>query len=244
MQLITAEVETRFGHALMRRALDAPVQKQKHRSAQWSFAIDYALHVQDSVREFADLLTQAVIAGKGKITLKAWLWILDEALKFASGLTSWKNMAGTFVATSLGITGKNPANKVRQTLRSEFEKEVELFNYEIEANNAITLRCFLSARSSPPASSPDLTEELVIKAVIARIKRNNPGITQPGICATMDKGGYPALKRWTVDGDQTWMGAYTRRNNAVKVFLSNIKQPPSSKRPPSGPPPGFLPGQH
>jgi hypothetical protein len=227
LQLIIDEVETRFQHAVFRRALDASVQPRKPLPDRWSFAIDYALHVQAAVREFADLLTQAVIARKGKITHKAWLWILDETLKFASALTSWKDMAGTFVATSLGITGADPANKVDPSLRIEFEKDVEQFHWEIEANNAITLRSFLSARSSPPA----LTD--VTKLVIARIKTDNPGISQRHICAKMDARKAPAPKRWRGPDDSTWVGAYERHKNVVKTFLSKIKPFPSSKRPSS-----------
>jgi hypothetical protein len=227
LQRITAEVETRFEHAVMRRALDAPVLMQNLRSAQWSFAIDYSLHVQDSVREFADLLAQAVIAGKGKITLKAWLWILDEALRFVSVLTSWEDMAGTFVATSLNITGKDRADKVDVTLRAAFEQEVEPFlsNWAIEANNAITLRCMLSARPSTPASPDDL-----IKVQIARIKGDNPGITQREICARMDARGTPALKTWQSPDDRTWVGAYDgRHKKAVKSYISKIEPSPPSK---------------
>jgi hypothetical protein len=244
LELIRAEVETRFQHAVFRSALDASVQQRKPLPDRWSFAVDYALHVGAAVREFADLLTQAVIAEKGKIAPKARLVILDEALKFASALTSWEGGAGIFVATSLGITGKDPANKVNPVSRIGFEKEVEPFHWEVEANNAITLRCFLSARSSPPVSSPDLTTELVTKAVIARIKGDNPRISQREICTVLDKRSTGLPKMWQGDVDQTWVGAYRRRKNAVKTFLSKIKLSPSSKRPSSHRLPNLPLGSH
>ena len=230
LQLITAEVETRFGHAVMRRALDASIQKQKLPTAQWSFATDYALHVQDAVREFAALLTQAKIGPHKKINGKAWLWILGETLKFASALVNWEGGAGTFVAISLGIKGKNPTHKVPPAVRTSFVAELEQFvpGFKIEANNAITLRCALFDRPAAAPSSDNIT-----RALIARIKGDNPGISQLQICEKADSLRIPVLERWRRTDDQTWVGAYRRRKNAVKTFLSKIKPSPSSERPSS-----------
>jgi hypothetical protein len=237
--LIKTEVEARFQYAVFRRAIDAQARRAVPVPDGWSFAVDYALHVGAAVREFADLLTQAETARKGRITPKARKVILDEALEFASALTSWKGMAGTFVATSLGIIGGSPANRVKRFSRIGFEKEVAQFNWAVHANNAITLRSLLSARSSPLVSSPALTEELVTKALVARIKKDNLGISQQDICANMDAKGTPTLKRWRRPDDSTWVGAYRRHKTAVKTFLSKIKPPPLSKRPSSSRPPGL-----
>src|ERR1700676_3344063 len=237
LELVRADVENRFEHAVFRRALDLSVQKQRTKqkpkpkrkpkpySDQWSFAIDYALHVQDAVREFADLLTQAVIARKKNITREVALSIVDETLNFASRLTSWEHGAGTFVATSLGITGEDPANKVDVTSRSAFEHEVGqvLFNWRIEANNAITLRSFLSARPSTPVTSHDLS-----KALIARIKGRNPRFSQRQICETLDANEVPLPIKWQRAGDRTWVEAYNNHKTSVKVFLSKIRPSPSN----------------
>jgi hypothetical protein len=224
LHLIRNDVETRFGEAVFRRALDASVHQQQPRPARWSFAVDYALHVRTAVREYADLLTQAVIARQKKITRKAGLTIVDETLKFASELTSWEGCAGTYVAISLGITGKDAASSVDISSRMAFAHEVEqfLFNWRIEANNAITLRCFLSARSQTPLTSTDL-----IKPMIARIKVNNPKFSQQQICARLDALKIPLPTKLQRAGVRTWVDAYNNYKGAVKVFLSKIKPSPS-----------------
>jgi hypothetical protein len=220
LELIRTDVETRFQHAAFRRAL-AAVYEQKAGPGRWSFAVDYALNIQSAVCDFADLLTQAVIARRKKITREDALLILNEALDFAIGLTNWENCAGTFVATSLGITGGEPAKNVDAALRIAFEEEVGkfLFSWRIEAINAIRLRSFLStARPSSPVTSHD-----ICKSLIARIKSRNPRFSQLQICETLDVNKVPLPTKWQRAGDRTWVEAYNNRKESVKVFLSKIK---------------------
>jgi hypothetical protein len=223
IKLMRTAVETRFQHSVFRPTL-AAVYEQKAGADQWSFAVDYALNVQIAVCDFADLLTQAVIARRKKVTREDALLILNETLEFASGLTNWENCAGTFVATSLGITGVEPAKKVDAASRIAFEKEISqfLFNWRIEANNAIRLRSFLSAaRPSPPVKSHDLC-----KALIARTKSRNPRFSQLQICETLDAYKIPLPTKWQRASDRTWVEAYNNRKKSVKVFLSKIKPSP------------------
>jgi hypothetical protein len=224
LEFIRMEVDAHFEHAVFRRALELSVltskQKQKSFSHHWSFAIDYALNVMDAVREFAGLLTQGVIARQKRITNKAWSEILEETLKFAARLIDWEGMAGTFVATSLGLSGKDPEDRVAPASRAAFEKQVVEFvsGWQIEASNAITLRCMLFDSPSAPAPHLDNT-----KLMIMFLKMRDPKISHKEICAKMDGGKIPPPATWQRDGDRTWMDGYRHHPGRVKTFLSKIK---------------------
>ncbi len=225
IKYIRARVDTHFDRFVLRRAIDTAARRGRvPPTAGWSFATDYAFAIEDSFSEFADLLTQAVLARKRALTKRIFWEIVDAALGWAAERNNWDH-AETFVAIAVSKRGRK---KVSPAAQKAFLAELEAFasRWQIQAVSAVRLRLALSARPEPSWLPKDPA-----KLHILLIKKMHPRLSQREICLKLDvynartKEAAPLPEEWRRAGHRLWVSAYDDRNLRphVKTFISKVR---------------------
>jgi molybdopterin biosynthesis enzyme MoaB len=192
-----------------------------------TYALCYSGCIEEAVGKYSDLLAQ-VVAGTGKKLTNATKGVIaNEAMTYAAQLADW-DQSGGWLSMAMG---GSPADKDRipPEIRDSFVRRLNGFaeTCRAQAENKITLRVQLSPihHRSTPRQDPT-------KATIARIKRDNPRITQAKICSKLDTNSVPVPKRWAARGQTTWSHALRdlKLNPRVKRYISGVKQASGKKR--------------
>lgn len=150
---IEAGIEKRFERFALRRAIDTATRRRgSPLTIRWSFATDYGFAIEEAICEYADLLTQAVIARRKALTKKICWDIVDAVIGCADKWKSW-DFSETFVAIAKGCRGR----RVPLSAQKAFLEELEPFEagWGIEALKAVRLRSVLSLRVQPPRVQVD-----------------------------------------------------------------------------------------
>jgi hypothetical protein len=225
-----------FSDAMKERAHYAAVSRVPNRQ-KW-LAEAFTRCMEEAVTEFADWLTQALIARNKPITRQRVQMIVEESLQFASYYTA-RESTDKWLAAGLGLENEE-AEEVRGLAGISFRTLIlgATGRWAEQAEARIRFRCLLSARPARPQSLDDRT-----KVVIRQIKGDNPGITQKDLCRKLDamndraqKNIIPVPKTWEEKGERSWCGALAnpKLKGPVKTYLSKINAAPRRRKPQQG----------
>jgi hypothetical protein len=196
--------------------------------------------------EFADLLTQAVIARRGRkdfpLGLRADMWA--ECLRFSMKMARF-DAAGEWVDRAWGHAPKESplphihtldtmalqradVAKFSAKFRAKFEERLRHGSprWLDEADRRIELRRLLSSAPQRLSSLDDPS-----KRAVANLLFINPKLQARELCAKLDSGNernpiHPAAplpKKWIKKGVRLWMEAYERFRGNVKSYFSKVR---------------------
>lgn len=195
--------------------------------------------------EFADMLTQAVIARRGRkdFSLRFLKEIWAECLRFATGLSDFK-FAGTWIDEAWGIDPREAplphlyrldtisdmqaaAASFVGKFRPRFEDRIRMCSsgWLNEAANRIELRQLLSAASPHKLNTGDPSKTVITQLLLA-----TPHLTTEQVCGKLDAanekgaGRAPLPKAWQRRGARSWVDAYARFCASVKTFVSTVRK--------------------
>ena len=196
---------------------------------------EYADSVEEAVGEFADLLTQALLAGRTAINREARTKIFREAMRFSEMLREESSLVEGIFYTVLKVKPPSsiPASHM-EAVRSEIAGCRDEWGYEVMRK--INLRCLISRSGSGPSSLLPRDE---LKIWISLTKGRHSKISQIDLCGMLDeyndkyKYPYPLPESWAQrSGERTWSHSFTceKTKPLMKRFLSGIKATPPMKR--------------
>lgn len=200
--------------------------------------------IADATGYFADMLTQAVVAARGRkdFSLSFWAEMWAECLRFAMSLAEF-GTASEWCGKAWGDASKEaPLPHIYRLdsmpkQRAESLKFTEAFKRDFqerlrhgsdmwlsEAERRITLRCLLSYAPGRGDTPKDKSKRVVMLLLIA-----SPDLSARQVCAKLDQrneqspGSAPIPEPWGKKGARSWIEAYDKFQNAVEVFISKIK---------------------
>lgn len=208
------------------------------------FARHCEVAIKKAVGEFSDMLTQTVIARRGRkdmpLKLRRQMW--EECLSFAMELTRFETV-GVWIDKAWGTDPRESplphlcrlgSNSDQQAslaawsaeFRTRFEDVVRhgSSSWLNEADRKMDLRCLLT--SAPRrAMSPDKC-----KQALALLLTGNRNLTTEQLCVKSD--GYneqvpervPIPASWQRQGARSWIGAYERFPGRVKTYVSSVRR--------------------
>jgi hypothetical protein len=215
------------------------------------FARDCEMAVGKAVGEFSDMLTQAVIARRGRkqLSLKLRTEMWSECLGFAMKLARFET-ASVWIDRAWGTDPRESPLPHLYRLESVSEQEAVAaawsgkfklkFEERIrhgspswlnEADRRIELRCLLS---SAPKSGANLDKS---KQAIALLLMTNPELTTQQMCSKLDAynernpGRAPIPKSWAKRGARSWIDAYEKISGPVKTYMSSVRRNRGIARP-------------
>ena len=173
LDIIQAEAERRFERFMCRRAINTSGGRGSFpEDSAWSFAVDYGLAVEEAIRDFAGMLTQAFQTQARKVTRTTYKEILDIVLRAADQWVAW-DFAATFLMLAKGVRNSSGLSSCE---KNAFMKELDAFSgrWIIVARQSIRLHSFLSTRPQPRRSAPVQLDKTTQQ--IARTKQKNSKI--------------------------------------------------------------------
>jgi len=208
------------------------------------FARDCEMAVGKSAGEFADMLTQAVIARRERkdfsLKLRTQMWA--ECLRFAMRLARFET-AGAWIDRAWGTDPREGPLPHLYRLESIAEQQaaVALWSAEFrakfeerirhdspswleEADRRIELRCLLSIAPHRGAMRNKS------KQALAFLLTTNPYLTTRQLCAKCDgyndqsPGRAPVPTPWQKCGVHSWIGAYDKITDRVKTYVSSVRR--------------------
>lgn len=211
------------------------------------FAGDCDKAIGRATREFADMLTQAVIARRARkeFSLKLAKSLWTECLQFANRLAEF-NMASAWIQKAWGLDPLEspvPGLHTLETIadqqaaverfvakfRPRFEERVRMGSsgWLNEADNGIELRKLLS---NPPRRAANLDDPS--KQAVALLLFRNSRLTARQVCGKLDARNEqdpkspiaPVPTSWRKRGARSWIDAYCRFPGAVKTFISAVRK--------------------
>jgi len=195
--------------------------------------------------DFADMLTQAVIARLGKkefsLTRQKELW--TECLKFAFGLAKFE-IAGAWIDDAWGTDPREAPLPHLYTIEtiSDQQSAVERFAAKFrprfesrltmgssgwlnEADHRIELRRLLSIAPLRRARANDPS-----KRALTRLLFESPNLTAEQICGRLDAKNEtnhqnaPVPRAWQKAGTRSWIDAHEKFRGRVKTFISTVRK--------------------
>ncbi len=208
------------------------------------FARDCEIAVGKAVGEFSDMLTQAVIARRGRkdfaLKLRTEMWA--ECLRFAMRLARFET-AGVWIDKAWGTDPRESPLPQLYKLESISEQQAAAaafsgkfkakFEERIrhgspswlnEADRRMELRCLLS---SAPRYGAMLDGS---KKALASLLMTNPDLTAKQMCAKLDAynegnpGRAPVPMSWKSRGARSWIDSYERFPEPVKTYVSSVRR--------------------
>jgi hypothetical protein len=208
------------------------------------FARDCEIAVGKAAGEFSDMLTQAVIARRGRkdfaLKLRTEMWA--ECLRFAMRLAQY-DTASVWVEKAWGTDPREsplPSLYKLESIseqqaavaefsgrfRAKFEERIRHGspNWLNEADRRMELRCLLS---SAPKHGAMLDGS---KKALALLLITNPDLTAKQTCAKLDAynekntGGAPIPASWKNRGARSWIESYENFPGPVKTYVSSVRQ--------------------
>ncbi len=184
------------------------------------FVRAYSGCLLDSLGEFGDWHTQALIARGKPVTEKARLDILLEALQRLRFLRE-PFFAGLWLAQALAVDW----TELTDEQRNDFAGRVELHSafWDEEVNRRIDFRCSVSGARTGPALRLN-----PVRMRILLLRREHPGMSHLGLCKKLDlmnerhRDSAPLPASWRKSGHKSWVHALkdpklTRR---VRTYIS------------------------
>lgn len=209
-----------------------------------AFARECQIAIARATGHFADMLTQAVIARRGRkdfsLTLRVELWA--ECLGFAMSLNP--TLASQWADRAWGHDPRESVmpHVVRLDTIAEQAKETEKFLLPFiqkfqaglrhsspawldEADRRIVLRCLLSLAPGGRDRLKDKSKRALALALTA-----NPGQTTKQVCGMLDAhnerrpNNAPIPSAWKRKGTQLWADAYQRFPSLVHAYVSKVRK--------------------
>ncbi len=211
-------------------------------------ALLFAMACQKSITRatgvYADLLTQAIIARRGRkdFSHKFRTAIWKECLRFAMSLAQWES-AGFWVQVAWGNDPREnvlpqlyrlesskqqiPINEFAKEFTPQFMERVRHAStgWLEEAERKINLRSLLSGASQRRANFADPSKRAVTFLLIA-----NPELTAKQVCAKLDAQqerrpeSAQVPRSWRRGGVRSWIEAYEKFPGRVKTYVSTLKR--------------------
>lgn len=195
--------------------------------------------------DFADMLTQAVIArhGRKEFSLKLRKEMWAECLRFATWLADF-SISGRWIEEAWGLDPREAAlphlysmetisdqqaavDKFVAKFKPRFEEGLRMGSsgWLNEAENRIELRRLLSIAPSrrPSRKNP-------AKLALARLLVENPKLTTEQICARLDAKNEtnpqnaPVPNSWRKSGARSWIDAHGNLSGRVRTFISTVRK--------------------
>ena len=196
---------------------------------------NYGDRVGEAGGEFADLLTQALLAGRKAVDREAKWKIFREAMRFSEMLEKESGLINGIFYKVLKVEPPSsiPASHM-EAVRLEIGGCYGEWGREIIRK--INLRCLISRPSSGPSSLLPRDE---LKIQISLIKGRHSKISQSDLCGKLDefsdrnRNFYPLPDSWARrSGEKTWSHAFRCKKTRplMKRFLSGIKATPPMTR--------------
>jgi hypothetical protein len=208
------------------------------------FARDCEIAVGKAVGEFSDLLTQAVIARRGRkdfaLKLRTEMWA--ECLRFAMRLAQFET-ASVWIDKAWGTDPRESPLPSLYKLESISEQQAAVaafsgkfkarFEERIrhgspswlnEADRRMELRCLLSGAPKHGAMLDGS------KKALASLIMTNPGLTAKQTCAKLDAynegnpGRAPIPTSWRNRGARSWIDSYENFPEPVKTYVSSVRR--------------------
>jgi hypothetical protein len=209
------------------------------------FALACGKAIAKATGQFADMLTQAVIARRGSkdfpLKLHTELWA--ECLDFAMDLAGY-GMASRWVEKAWGnVTSEQPLPHITrldtiedQTI--ETDKFLDAFRpvfrrivhdspeWLAEAERKIDLRCLLS--STPQRRGKRVSDKS--KQAVAMLLTINPKLSAKQVCGKLDSrnemspDSAPIPKSWQKPSVRLWTEAHWRFPKRVNTFISKVRR--------------------
>jgi hypothetical protein len=205
-----------------------------------SFARGCEKAIERATGEFADMLMQAMIARRGRkefsLALGYRLW--RECLEFAMSLT--REPAGRWCDVAYGNDPReahlphlhrleiderqSEQNKFFESFAGTFRERLRhgAPGWLDEADRRIKLRYLLSYAPGEAGMPSDESKQAIVMLLTA-----SPALSARNVCAKLDSmndrnpGRAPVPKAW---GTRSWIDAYTKRQNAVEVYISKVRR--------------------
>ena len=217
---------------MFHRMTEIAMWKPRKRAEWAASAFDHCM--ADTLAEYADLLTQAVISRRRPINPKHTKMIMKEVLRFASERTHWCE-AEDYLAVALGLD-RTEMNKVSRGARKVFFDDIQskISFWAARARKRIEFRSFISTKQSDRNRQFDPGKITISYLKRALRGRGRLEASQRKLCATLDSlnadptraENVPVLDTWyKKSGKRTWVGCleHPSTHNSVKKFLSSIK---------------------
>ena len=209
------------------------------------FARNCEAAVGKACGDFADLLTQAVIARRGRkdfpLNLHREMWA--ECLRFAMGLARFET-AGVWIDKAWGTDPRESPLPHLSKLESSSEqvaqvtKFVEKFRPQFEerirhgspgwlneADRRIELRCLLSSAPQRRANLNDPS-----KKAVALLLTANSELSSEKVCGKLDSRNdrapmsAPIPRAWAKRGVRSWVDARSKFQGSVDTYISSIRK--------------------
>jgi hypothetical protein len=222
---------------------DREISDLAERHAVW-FALACEGAIKRATGEFADLLTQAVIARRGRkdfpLTLRTEMWA--ECLRFSMKLARFE-AAGVWVDKAWGFAPyesclphlhrldtialqQAEAAKFSSKFKAKFEDRIRHGSPQWldEAERRIQLRTLLSSAPQRRAGFDDPS-----KLAVTNLLFRTPDLRAEQICAKLDaaneRGGLvaPIPNAWQKRGARSWLEAYARFPGNVRAYISKVR---------------------
>lgn len=208
------------------------------------FARECEIAIARTTGHFADMLTQAAIASRGRkdfsLNFRAKLWA--ESLEFAMSLnprhaTEWAQRAWGIDPRESALPHLHRLDTFEEQ-RKENNKFVERFLHKFqarlrsgsptwlgEAERRITLRCLLSYAPGRRETPEDKSKKTVAILLMA-----TPGLTAKQVCGKLDASNErspdnaPIPASWKRKGARSWTDGYEHFPNLVQPYISKVKR--------------------
>jgi len=209
------------------------------------FSRQYEAALKEATGDFADMLTSAVIARRGRkdfsLRLRTLIWA--ECLEFAMKLKRFE-AAGAWIDRAWGDDPRESPLPHLSELRSLAEKRAEaakfsekfraMFEERIrhaspswlnEADRRIELRCLLSG-ASQHRMNPTAPSTRAVWLLLSV----SPELTTEQVCGKLDvqnerfSNSAPLLEVWRNRGARSWTDAFAQFRGRVKTYVSNVRK--------------------
>jgi len=199
--------------------------------------------ILNATGEFADMLTQAVIAQRGRknipLRLRTELWA--ECLHFGMSLAGF-GLASRWAGKAWGDVPReqplphvhrleslaeqaNETGKFLDAFKPKFLERIRHSSSEWldEADRRIDLRCLLSS-GILTRTSRDASKKALLVLLIA-----NPILTTNQVCGRLDAANETDPRRapipaaWKAGGATSWLDAYNKFQSRVKTYVSKVR---------------------
>ena len=193
--------------------------------------------------DFADMLTQAAVARRGRkdFSLKFRTQMWTECLRFAMSLARLES-AYAWIDKAWGddpredVVPRAPGSTMQEitqagaTFKARFGPKFEeriwhgSRDWLDEADRKIELRLLLSAGLRRRVKLNDPSKRAVVKVLMS-----NPNLTTGQICAKLDAWNEtnprnaPLPESWKKRGARSWIDAYEKMKPSVKTFVSTVR---------------------
>ena len=194
--------------------------------------------------DFADMLTQAVVARRGRkdfsLKLRKQMW--TECLRFAMSLARLES-ASAWIDKAWGddpregVVPRTPGSSLQEMAQSgatfrgkfgpKFEERIRhgSCDWLNEADRKIELRLLLSVALRRGVKLDDPSKKAVALLLIL-----NSNLTTRQCCARLDASNErnprsaPIPEAWRKRGARSWIDAYENMNSSVKTFVSTVRK--------------------